>query len=222
MPMLSSENRGMRRWVLIGLLFVVSCNRSSSSGGSPPPPPAPPPGTPPPVSITGPGPLLGSATIGVPMSPITFTATGTAPISWNLTGGTLAQGLTLSTDGVLSGTPTQGGSFYFQITASDPNGSDTESFTHNVGSTVSETEPNDVGTHATGVLAVDDVDGWSFTAQAGQVVRAELFAIRREHASWNTTGNRPRLSLLGINGTDFLVGHDFGSAGTAGWAWGDH
>jgi hypothetical protein len=165
------------------------------------------------------------------MNPITFIATGSDPITWNLTGGTMAAGLSLSTGGVLSGTPTQSGSFFFEITATNADGSDSASFTHDVGTTVTETEPNDtsaeadpidIGTRAAGVLTADDVDYWSFGAAAGQVVRVELFAIRREHASWNANANRPRLELVGPNGTDFLVGHDFDSAGTAGWDWGDH
>ena len=63
-----------------------------------------------------------AGTVGTAYSQ-TFTQTGgTAPITWSVTG-TLPTGLTLgSTTGVLSGTPTQGGSFPITIVATGANG----------------------------------------------------------------------------------------------------
>lgn len=53
----------------------------------------------------------------------TVTATGgTAPYNFVVTSGSLPNGLTLSTAGVISGTPTVNGTFTFQITATDANG----------------------------------------------------------------------------------------------------
>ncbi len=59
---------------------------------------------------------------GVPYSvPITATG-GTAPYTFAVTAGTLPPGLTLSTAGLLSGTPTTPGTSIFTITATDANG----------------------------------------------------------------------------------------------------
>jgi Putative Ig domain len=44
---------------------------------------------------------------------------GTGPYSWSLTGGSLPNGLTLSSGGVISGTPTNTGTFGFTVRATD-------------------------------------------------------------------------------------------------------
>ena len=44
---------------------------------------------------------------------------GQPPYTWSLTEGVLPDGLSLSTDGVISGTPTRGGTFYFTIQMND-------------------------------------------------------------------------------------------------------
>jgi hypothetical protein len=49
----------------------------------------------------------------------TFTATGNAPITFSVTSGSLPPGLTLSSAGLLSGTPTTLGLFTFTVTASN-------------------------------------------------------------------------------------------------------
>ncbi len=52
----------------------------------------------------------------------TFTQTdGTGTVTFSKSAGTLPNGLTLSSDGVLSGTPTAAGTFHFTITATDSN-----------------------------------------------------------------------------------------------------
>lgn len=53
----------------------------------------------------------------------TFAGTGgLSPYTWTSTGGTLPPGLTLSSGGVLSGTPTTAGTFAFVVTMTDANG----------------------------------------------------------------------------------------------------
>jgi len=47
----------------------------------------------------------------------TLAATGTAPITWGIDSGSLPTGLTLSTDGVISGTPTTTGTANFTVKA---------------------------------------------------------------------------------------------------------
>ena len=219
--------KNARRVLLLAIVFIeASCGGGGSSGGGSSPPPGPPA-----VVIASPLSPLPPAVIGVPIPDIIFTATGTGPFTWTVTAGTLTPGLALSTGGILSGTPTTAGNFSFTVTASDANGSDSNVFTQIVGSSLGETEPNnttgtadpyEIGLRSTGTITANDVDCWFFPATAGQVIRVELFGIRRDLASWDTNGNRPRLSLVGPNGTDFLAGHDYDSAGAAGWQWGDH
>lgn len=90
-----------------------------------------------PVVVTGP---VAAPTIVAPGSPLegltlndfavsTFVATGTAPISWAVTGGTIPQGLVLSPGGALTGTPATGGAFSFTVTATNSIGSDSVTIT---------------------------------------------------------------------------------------------
>ena len=54
-----------------------------------------------------------------------FQATGDVPITWAVTVGTLPTGLSLATNGVLSGTPTGTGTSNFTVEATNTQGSDT-------------------------------------------------------------------------------------------------
>lgn len=66
----------------------------------------------------------------------TLIADGTAPITWSVTGGSLPDGLSLSEDGVLSGTPTAETAekdFTFTVTATNDAGSDSKEFTLTIG-----------------------------------------------------------------------------------------
>ena len=66
----------------------------------------------------------------------TLIADGTAPITWKVTGGDLPDGLSLSEDGVLSGTPTAETAekdFTFTVTATNDAGSDDKKFTLTIG-----------------------------------------------------------------------------------------
>lgn len=59
-------------------------------------------------------------TVGTPYAGATLSGSGgTAPYSYAVTSGALPTGLTLSTGGVLSGTPTTQGTFAFSVTATD-------------------------------------------------------------------------------------------------------
>jgi plastocyanin domain-containing protein len=59
----------------------------------------------------------------------TFTAIGDHPIMWELDNSILPDGLTMSTDGVMSGTPTTSGTYTFVVKASNASGNDTFSIT---------------------------------------------------------------------------------------------
>ena len=65
---------------------------------------------------------LPAATVGTPYGQAITASGGAAPYGFALAGGTLPPGLALGADGVLSGTPTAGGSFEIVVRASDANG----------------------------------------------------------------------------------------------------
>jgi hypothetical protein len=71
---------------------------------------------------------LPNGTVGAAYSQ-TLAATGTAPITWTLDSGTLPAGLTLSSAGVISGTPTAAGTATFTVKAANGAGSDTRTLT---------------------------------------------------------------------------------------------
>ena len=71
-----------------------------------------------PLSITTTSPLP-SGIVGVRYSRDLQASGGTVPYRWSIRSGVLPQGLTLSSDGVLSGTPTSTGSSSFTVRATD-------------------------------------------------------------------------------------------------------
>ncbi len=63
---------------------------------------------------------LPNGTISVAYGPVTLAAgPGTLPFTWSVSSGTLPNGLTLSTDGIISGTPTTAGTFNFTLMVKD-------------------------------------------------------------------------------------------------------
>src|SRR5699024_4289500 len=68
-------------------------------------------------------PALATGTVGIPYSQTLGTSGGTTPYSFAITSGALPAGLSLSSVGFLSGTPTAGGTFNFTVTAMDTYGS---------------------------------------------------------------------------------------------------
>ncbi|MGV1761868.1 beta strand repeat-containing protein, partial [Rhizobium sp. A22-96] len=62
---------------------------------------------------------VSGGTIGVAYSQTISTTGGTSPYTYTVTSGALPAGLTLSSAGVISGTPTAGGAFNFTISARD-------------------------------------------------------------------------------------------------------
>jgi large repetitive protein len=74
-----------------------------------------------------------SGTVGTTYSSTTLTASGgIAPYTYALTAGALPQGVTLSSSGVLSGTPTASGTFTFTVVATDHNGATGSSAPYNL------------------------------------------------------------------------------------------
>jgi PKD repeat protein len=62
----------------------------------------------------------------------TLVATGSTPITWAVTTGTLPAGISLSTSGLLSGTPTTPGAYSFTVTATNVAGNDTQAYSGTV------------------------------------------------------------------------------------------
>jgi PKD repeat protein/predicted esterase len=83
-------------------------------------------------TITGPASALAAGTVGSAFT-ATMTATGTAPIAWSLSAGSLPPGITLNpSSGVYSGTPTTAGIYSFTVRASNAAGSDSRAFSQTI------------------------------------------------------------------------------------------
>lgn len=78
--------------------------------------------------ITSPA-FLVAGTVDTVYPTTTFTATGTAPITWSVTAGTLPTGMTFSSGGVLSGTPTATSSGSITFRAANAYGFDDRALT---------------------------------------------------------------------------------------------
>jgi large repetitive protein len=84
------------------------------------------------INVNGAAPKITVVTPGLPDGNINqaytapaLQASGAAVSSWSLAGGALPPGLTLAANGVISGTPTQSGTFSFSVRASGSGTSDT-------------------------------------------------------------------------------------------------
>lgn len=79
-----------------------------------------------PLSVSSALSIMGTVcTAGTVGTPYTFTfsaSNGVAPYAWNLVSGLLAPGLSLSRDGILSGTPTKAGAWFFVVQVTDSTG----------------------------------------------------------------------------------------------------
>jgi hypothetical protein len=90
-------------------------------------PATPPPPPPPPLVVSG-G-TLPTAEATLPYAATLAASGGSGSRSWSVTGGQLPQGLTLSSDGRLSGTPQAGGTYGFRATVTAGSGSASADFT---------------------------------------------------------------------------------------------
>ena len=82
-------------------------------------------GTPPKPKLTVTTPSLPDANLGQAYTAPALQASGDTVNSWTLAGGALPAGLTLAANGVISGTPTQSGTFSFNVQANGNGTSDT-------------------------------------------------------------------------------------------------
>jgi hypothetical protein len=87
------------------------------------------------INVNPPIPRLIVATPNLPDAPIskaysaTLSASGDTVNSWSVSEGVLPDGLTLASNGTISGTPTKAGVFTFRVQANGPNNSDTKLLT---------------------------------------------------------------------------------------------
>lgn len=75
-----------------------------------------------PTIVVSPTTLPGGATVGSAYGTTIAASGGTAPYTFAISAGSLPAGMTLSSSGTLSGTPTAGGTFNFTIRATDASG----------------------------------------------------------------------------------------------------
>ena len=124
-----------------------------------------------PPTITSAAPPSGG-TQGSPYN-FTVTATGTASITFSVTAGALPTGLTLSTGGVISGTPTAAGTFIGTITASNGTApAATQSFSITIAPAIVFTSPvppatGSVGTAYNHACTVTGTPPITFTVTSG-------------------------------------------------------
>ena len=129
--------------------------------------------------------LLTKGLVGAPYS-LTLKATGKTPIKWSIASDALPNGLTLNPDsGVISGTPTSLGTFFFVVTVKNDAGSDARLFSIEVSGSAmsageaakalsqlsSDSPPSAVSGVAAGVLSLSPSDRSQLTPQ--QVAKLE-------------------------------------------------
>jgi large repetitive protein len=126
------EGRVFRAVVVTAILVLLTaCARPQGVVAIPTLPPSPTPVHHDPLIISNP--VFHSGEVGVAYPPITLSATGgVAPYTWTVPVGSLPGGLTLSPDGVVSGTPTANGYFAFSVQVLDFGSNDTAGLPANI------------------------------------------------------------------------------------------
>jgi large repetitive protein len=120
------RGRGSRTVVVTAvLLLLIGCTRPQGALVTPTPLPSP-------TAVANHDPLtiafpvFHAGETGVAYAPVTLSAAGgVAPYTWSVSVGALPGGLTLSSGGVVSGTPTQNGYFTFSVQVFDAGNNDT-------------------------------------------------------------------------------------------------
>lgn len=111
--------------VLLGGCALPNCSPKATTGNNtaattPIPSPSPTPTAP----LQASTPPFHAGEVGVAYTPVALAATGgVQPYTWTITTGALPDGLSLGSDGSVSGTPTRAGGFSFTIQLADAGGS---------------------------------------------------------------------------------------------------
>ncbi len=157
-------------------------------------------------------PALPNGEAATAYAPVTFTATGTAPLTWSVTVGALPNGMTLDpATGVYGGTPIAHGTFAFTVTATNSAGADSVEVTHVIANL-----PYD----AVALLSGNRLAGFNARYPGGMETAYEIAGI--------TPGDqlvavdyRPRTGVLhavGVNTTDetvsvYVLNYSYGYGG---------
>jgi hypothetical protein len=113
------------------VLLLAGCARPKAIQAAPTPQPSPTPAVAhAPLTISNP--VLHPGEVGVTYAPVTLSATGGLPPYTWISVGSLPAGLILSSDGVVSGTPTQSGYFAFGVQVLDFGKNDTAGLPANI------------------------------------------------------------------------------------------
>jgi Putative Ig domain len=125
------KGRGFGAVVVTAILVLLTgCARPQSVVAIPTLLPSPTPVHHDPLIISNP--VFHSGEVGVTYTPVTLSATGgVAPYTWNVIGA-LPGGLTLSSDGIISGTPSSNGYFAFSVQVFDAGSNDTAGVSANI------------------------------------------------------------------------------------------
>lgn len=166
-------------------------------GGAGSPPPAPKPAPAPALQITTGA--LANGTEGAAYT-ATLSASGGGSLTWTVSAGSLPAGMTLGSNGVLSGTPTAGGSYTFTVRVTDGSRSASKQF---------------------GLVVVQKLTASAPAAQTWEVGRPLQIAIDAKGGTpgyrWTLSGTLPaRTGFVGDKGngaTSFVQGVP-GEAGT--------
>ena len=154
---------------LAATLLLAGCGGASVGSGSPPSNPSPPPT--PQLAITTAS--IPNAQVGTPYSVQLAAANGTGALTWSTTG-LLPPGVTLSSSGVLSGTPTTpvcGASVPIKVTdSSSPTQTATASFSFSSEGWGNGMSQGQIGTYYHGAMTVDcGIDPISWTLVSGSL-----------------------------------------------------
>ena len=158
---------------------------------------------------------LPDAAINQPYTAPGLTASGATVTSWALAGGTLPAGVTLGTNGVLSGTPTQSGAFTFTVQANGSGASATKQLSLFVSAplaiqTLVDKTPPATGLTAkkavnaplaTGVKAVGGRAPYTFTAEGTMPPGVTLDSATGKITGAGTTPGRYAFTVTVTDGT---------------------
>lgn len=163
-----SNHRLLRFACCILILGLSSCSGGGDAGGDNP---TGPPADPPPSIVTS---SLPSGAVGTTYSQALVASGGNGSYQWAVTGGSLPGGLSLASNGTISGTPSAGGSFTFTATVTSSDQSTSRSFSISVSwptpaITTSTLPGGTVGASYSAQLAATGGDGsyqWSLASGA--------------------------------------------------------
>ncbi|MFZ1249862.1 MAG: Ig domain-containing protein [Candidatus Microsaccharimonas sp.] len=148
--------------------------------------------------------VLSGMTQGITFSQ-TLQSTGTVPMTFTVSAGSIPAGLNLSSTGVLSGTPTASGAYNFTITATNTAGTDTQVFTGTVASTSTSVVTSDSFNRANAADVVgsqtDIADGGSPTAWQSAVSGVWSISNNTLIANANVSGG----AYVAVSTSDYEV-----------------